>query len=557
MSKRYTTKTIIDRFNHKNTHNFDYSRVVYRGMDSPVVVICKIHGEIKLTPSQLLRNVGCPICIHNKLISIKTDKEDFVQKSNEVHHNKYDYSKVDYKGVSNKVCIVCPIHGEFWQAPSSHLQGCGCPKCAFEHNNDSTRLTTEEFIRRSIELHGNKYDYSKVKYESSKEKVTIICPIHGDFEQAPIKHLKGQGCPMCGNTKKMTRQEFINKARIVHNDGNYDYSKVDYINNRVKVCIVCPTHGEFWQTPHNHLKGQGCPKCSNKISDGEGEIADFIKKTINCDILTNYRKILNDNKELDIYIPSRNIAFEYDGMIWHSEKFGKDRNYHLNKTEECAEKDVKLYHIYEYEWINKQYIVKNKIEHLLESSNKEKIYARKCKIMEITPNSAEEFLNKNNIEGYKQSTIFIGAFYNDELMSVMSLLSNSDCKWELTRFASDIQYNVIGTAGKIFKWFIKRYNPQEISAFTDRRWTDDSSNNLYTKIGFKFDCVLPPDYRYTKGQNDFIDKSIFTKSYLLSKYGDRYGLTDSMTITEMANKAGFYRIYDCGKFKFIWNNSES
>ena len=124
------------------------------------------------------------------------------------------------------------------------------------------KLTTEEFIERSKKIHGDKYDYSKVKYKKAIEKVCIICPEHGEFWQTPSEHLSGYGCWKCGGTKKLTTEEFICKAKKIHGD-KYDYSKVEYMNNKTKVCIICPEHGEFWQRPDMHLKGQGCQKCSS------------------------------------------------------------------------------------------------------------------------------------------------------------------------------------------------------------------------------------------------------------------------------------------------------
>ena len=124
----------------------------------------------------------------------------------------------------------------------------------------SKRKTVEEFIEKAREIHGDKYDYSKVEYINNHTKVCIICPEHGEFWQMPNDHLKGCGCSSCCGLKKLTTEEFIKKARKIHGD-KYDYSKVEYINNETMVCIICSEHGEFWQTPHTHLKGGGCPKC--------------------------------------------------------------------------------------------------------------------------------------------------------------------------------------------------------------------------------------------------------------------------------------------------------
>jgi hypothetical protein len=180
--------------------------------------------------------------------------EEYIKEAQKVHGDKYDYSKVKYININTKVCIICPIHGEFWQRPDNHLQGKGCPDCI--------RKTTEQFIEKAIKKHGYKYDYSKVEYIDAKTKVCIICPKHGEFWQTPNNHLMGYACPECGGSKRKTTEQFIEKSKEVHGD-KYDYSKVDYVNNKTKVCIICPEHGEFYQAPGDHLSGSGCPKCNS------------------------------------------------------------------------------------------------------------------------------------------------------------------------------------------------------------------------------------------------------------------------------------------------------
>ena len=200
------------------------------------------------------------------------NRELFIKRAIEVHGDKYDYSKVEYNGTHTKVCIICPIHGEFWQEPNSHLHGNGCPNCV-----GLKKLSTEEFIKKAKEVHGDKYDYSKVNYANSTTKVCIICPIHGEFWQTPSAHIhQKQGCKYCKG-KKLDLDSFIKKARKVHGD-KYDYSKVEYKDNKTKVCIICPIHGEFWQKPANHLLGQGCIKCANEYSPSTEEWIEKAKK---------------------------------------------------------------------------------------------------------------------------------------------------------------------------------------------------------------------------------------------------------------------------------------
>ena len=484
----------------------------------------------------------------------KKTTEQFIKDSEVIHNFKYDYSKTEYVNARTKVCIICPEHGEFWQTPNHHLYGCGCPLC-----RNNIKSTTTEFIEKSKQVHNYKYDYSKTEYVNARTKVCIICPEHGEFWQLPSEHLRGHSCPKCGlqsisakNSKNIN--DYLNKCIVIHNN-KYDYTQSEYINYATKVCIICPEHGKFYQNIYDHSCGHGCPKCANQQSSGEMEIIEYIKENIDDEIVIRDTKIIYPN-ELDIYIPSHCLAIEYNGMIWHSEKFGKDKTYHLNKTEKCQEKGIRLIHIFENEWLEHKEIVKSKIRHLLNKDNNlNKIFARRCIIKEINKDISREFLEKNHIQGSCSATIHLGCYFNTELIGVITFKKESkdenNHNWELTRFATNINKHCIGIGGKLFKYFIRNYNPSYIKSFADRRWTLDKDNNLYTKLGFKLDKVLKPDYRYTKGANSYIHKFNFRKQTLLKRYPDS-GLTEDMTEYEMTQKLGFYRIWDCGLFKYVW-----
>ena len=241
---------------------YDYSKVEYVNAMTPVCIICPEHGEFMQRANTHLTGHGCPKCVGVK----KRTSEDFINDARKIHGDKYDYSKVVYKTMKDSVCIICPEHGEFWQLPENHLSGCGCTKCKYSKRKTHLghkKRTTEDFINDARKIHGDKYDYSKVKYIDGKTPICIICPEHGEFMQRPDHHLTGHGCPKCSGVKKRTTEDFINDARKIHGD-KYDYSKVEYINSTTKVCIICPEHGEFWQTPTMHLnKSHGCPMCAN------------------------------------------------------------------------------------------------------------------------------------------------------------------------------------------------------------------------------------------------------------------------------------------------------
>lgn len=179
--------------------------------------------------------------------------EEFIEKSRAVHGDKYDYSEVQYKNAQTPVDIICRVHGKFSQLPYNHMRGAGCAQC---NKIEKRRLPIETFLSRAKQAHGDRYDYSKVEFVNTKTPVKILCGIHGVFEQTPEKHMAGQGCPKCAVNYKDNTESFIAKARAIHGDF-YDYSKVEYIDEHTKVCIIDPDYGEFWQQPNAHLNGRG------------------------------------------------------------------------------------------------------------------------------------------------------------------------------------------------------------------------------------------------------------------------------------------------------------
>ena len=191
----------------------------------------------------------------------------FIRKALRVHGDRYDYSNVVYVKSKENVEIICRVEGHepFLQSPSKHLLGHGCRVCG-----GSQKLTTEIFIKKSNEVHGEgSYDYSKVNYVNIYTEVIIICPKHGEFKQIPNNHLRGEGCFLCAVEQgksflRLTTKEFVENSNKIHGFGRYDYSKVEYINNYTEVTIICHNHEEpyeFTQAPTNHLSGEGCPIC--------------------------------------------------------------------------------------------------------------------------------------------------------------------------------------------------------------------------------------------------------------------------------------------------------
>ena len=307
---RKTTEDFFTEARKVHGDKYDYTKVDYVNNHTNVCIICPEHGEFWQKPSNHLRGQKCQKCYGNYVPSTK----EWVSSAHEVHNGKYDYSKVNYINNKTKVCIICHEHGEFWQRPHNHLNGNGCPKCKGNKTRERQTFSTNEFIAKSKKIHDDKYDYSKVKYVNSGTKVCIVCHEHGEFWQKPSHHLSGHGCVkcMCDNLRERfssTKDEFISKAKEIH-DNKYDYSKVDYVNAMTKVCIICPEHGEFWQTPHNHLSGKGCPKCNS--SKLEGMMRKFLTEE-GLNFNEQYRTNWLGLQSLDYYLPDYNIGIECQG----------------------------------------------------------------------------------------------------------------------------------------------------------------------------------------------------------------------------------------------------
>jgi very-short-patch-repair endonuclease len=233
--------------------------------------------------------------------------ELFISKANKIHKNRYDYSKVNYINAKTKVTIVCREHGDFQQTPSNHLCNYNCQKCA-----KNFQLDTASFIEKAKGIHNDKYDYSKVNYINADTQITIICKEHGEFTQIPDFHINRKcGCPKCSNNVKLDLSEFIEKSNKIHCN-KYDYSKVEYNNNRNHIIIICKKHGEFSQIPFLHLLKHGCPNCINKT---EYKFYEKIKE-IYPTIKRQYKVEWCKNKlclPFDFAIEELKIIIELDG----------------------------------------------------------------------------------------------------------------------------------------------------------------------------------------------------------------------------------------------------
>jgi hypothetical protein len=405
-------------------------------------------------------------------------------------------------------------------------------KSKYEDKNELESFLNKQKLTNKI-LYGNEYanrnELIKEKnILNTKKTVNLKYHVDNVFE-LPFIQNKAKENAKLNYWSKYPELKFINYCNGLHK-------------------IHCDKCGEFIINhsllyTRNRDKHEICTNCNpidKPYSILELEVNNYIKSIYNGDTITGDKTILNP-KHLDIYLPDLKLAFEFDGLYWHNE-LNKSSNYHLDKTKNCKSKGIKLIHIFEDEWTYNKDIVKSMIKNKI-GLTQNKIYARKCKVKEVNIKDSREFLDYNHIQGSVGSTIKLGLYYNDTLVSLMCFtLKKMNNNYDLVRFCNKINTNIIGGASKLLKYFINVYNPTEIISFSDLRWSD---GGLYETLGFSFIENIPPSYWYII-QNKRFHKFNFRKN---RKLNGNFDLTK--TEHELMLDQNIYRIYDCGLKKWI------
>lgn len=330
-----STEEFITRSKARFGEKFSYTKTRYIRQDEPLVLICPEHGEIIITPRRHFRTKhGCDKCDYDlpRLISLRK----LLDKARKIHGTKYDYSRIQYINATDKVEIICPEHGSFWQGLYDHCtRGLGCDQCA----RAKSRLTLADFITKAREIHGDRYSYDKVVYDTNASMVTITCKKHGDFVQRAASHLAGNICKKCFlENNKLSLDAFIRNARKVHGNA-YDYSKVNYQGNKKPVEIVCPKHGSFWQKPNGHVSaGNGCRLCFE--SKGEKAVEQVLVK-YGLSFIREHR-FLPYLYRFDFYLPELNIYIEFNGHQHYMpiKYFGGSADFEKTKERDLRKKQL-------------------------------------------------------------------------------------------------------------------------------------------------------------------------------------------------------------------------
>lgn len=415
--RKKTTKEFIESARKIHGDKYDYSKVEYVNNFTKVCIICPEHGEFWQTPSNHVngsRPRGCPICGIAETNRKNTyTLDEFIRRAKVVHGDKYDYSKAEYKGSLSKICIICPEHGEFWQVPSSHLFGCGCPYCSGNAKDNS-----RTFAEKAMAVHNGKYDYSSVDYVNSQTMVKIICPIHGEFSQLPNNHLsKKYGCPKCSHIISRKEEEL------------YEF--------------VCATAGK--ENVIQHVRDVISPL----------ELDMYVPSS---SIAVEFDGLRWHSEEFE---PSKTYHLDKTRMC---EEKGV-RLLHVFEDEWNFKKDI-------VKDIISSKLGKNEKIYARKCAVRE-ITGREARDF-IDNNHIQGYVNsKINIGLFNDDGLCSVMTFGSERIS-LGRKSRERC-YEMLRFATKIGFTVAGGASKMLSYFIERYRPEHIVTYADLRFFDGHS----------------------------------------------------------------------------------
>lgn len=424
-------------------------------------------------------------------------------------------------------------------------------------------------------------------YKVDLNMVELYTLIHGDYPRCTqcnkelpslkvqlyttLEENKNRFC-----SKQCQKSSHLDKVKNVlkNNSSELIEYNINSTSNRTSnfstiKCPECPECREIFTRNTSNIFTKNmfkCNSCLSKYSHGQYEIYNIIKQ-FDKNVKLEVRDIL-PGKIIDIYSEKYKIAIEFDGLMYHSYGISKhsvynnisiDKNIHYERTLELNKLGIRLFRIWDIEWLSED--IKNKWVNILQNAFKQsssKIYARNCKIQEIKSKEARVFMDKNHMQGFAPAKLYYGLYYEAELISIMtfgkSIRSNSE--WELLRFCSKSNYNIVGAASKLLKYFERNHNPKTIISYANLRW---SEGNIYDILGFNCVKIVSPSYYYFMNNYDrtlkIFHRTKFTKSNIEKYYNNNiYEINYfNKDLTEFENmfKNNYRIIYDCGMKKYI------
>ena len=380
----------------------------------------------------------------------------------------------------------------------------------------------------------------------SHKKVWWICDKGHEWKTIVKSRSKGDGCPVCSGQKVLIGFNDLQTLKPIvaaqwHPILNGDLKPEDFtIGSHKKVWWLCDKEHKWDAFIFNRSRGFGCPKCANLISKGETQIANYIK-SFGLRILQSNRKILK-GQEIDIYIPEKKIAIEFNGTYWHDENH-KDKNYHYDKWLACKNLGIQLIQIWEDDWNKNPELIKKSLAHKLNISQDEKVFARKTIVVILNTKQVKEFLSENHIQGFASGSYYVGLNdINNKTQAVLVLKKELNNSLNIIRYATS--KNVIGGFTKLLKFAEREYRPSSFITFADHTISD---GGLYENNGFVPDKEIGPDYMYVV-KNERKHKF----GYRLKRFKNDPDLlwNENLTERELAILNNLPRIWDAGKTKY-------
>lgn len=482
----------------------------------------------------------CQECVKLKAENAEKRKKTCLEKYGVDNFLKSDEYKKQFKKWLDERGVVNPFQLESVKEKSNKTRK---ERYGYEYTMQSPekrKLASDNYLKKTGYTH--QYKNPEIK---AKIKRVLDSKTYEENEDIRLRKLATLRCKFydrmckCETVPLFSREEFSTVTKKEISLRSFKWR-----------CTKCGNEFES-QINYNNMKRfkspARCLKCHpfsfEGVSNNERTFDAFVSSCYSGEILTSDRTLLHPY-EVDIYIPERKLAFEYDGLFWHN-SINKPDNYHLEKTERCEERGVQLIHVFEDEWLNKRPIVESRVKNLFGVYDKT-VYARKCSVVDVDSKTSRAFQDENHLQGSVSAKMSLGLECNGELVSLMTFGKSRFSKkydWELLRFCNKLGYHVPGAASRLLKHFERQHHGESLVSYADRRW---STGNLYRKLGFSLDHKSRPNYFYQKGQMRY-SRVAFQKH----KLKDVLKVFNSaQTEVENMMNNGYYRIFDCGNLVF-------
>ena len=518
------------------------------------------------------------MCIKNKILSDRSGKyvkEDYVKKHHPKLYNHITDTYDDNIPFKDKIYLyifnikdipTCKTCGETLTIKYSLKKGFG-DYCSVKCMNRNT-LRKEQIIKSNLKKYGKK-SHNSLKEVKDKKKNTLLknygvtnpmkSPIIKDRYNKSLHDNFGVTNSMLIPKVKNARVG-LNQTQVKRmiNRLSDDYQLINYSASTITLKhMKCDN---IFSINSNFLNGrisndnELCTHCYSKFSIAVSELSKFLDE-LNINYKLSDRNIIKP-LEIDFYIENKNIGIEYHGIFWHSNKY-KASSYHYNKYQFCKKNNLSLIQVFENEWFYKKDIVKSIIKTRL-GLNQYKLFARKTTVKEVSNKESKEFLEENHIQGYVNSSVKIGLYYSNELVSLMTFgkkrkslgsSSNNNSEYEIYRFCNKKDFNIIGGASKLFKYFLKNYNVSSVLTYSDNRYF---TGDIYSKLDFSYQGDTKPNYYYFKKGSLILENRFKYRKDVLIKEGFDPLKSENTIMMER----GYLKIYDAGNKKFIYKKGD-